>query len=66
MILPGKSEALLIDLPPMRMPRAENVLKKTWKKSWSFLKESVPMFILAGLVVSIAQMLGLLDWFIKY
>lgn len=65
MVLPGKSEALLIDLPPMRMPRAENVLKKTWKKSWSFLKESVPMFILAGLVVSIAQMLGLLDWFIR-
>ena len=65
MVLPGKSEALMIDLPPMRLPRADNVFKKTWKKSWSFLKESVPMFILAGLVVSIAQMAGLLDWFIK-
>lgn len=63
-ILPGKSEALMIDLPPMRMPRADNVFKKTWKKSWSFLKESIPMFILAGLVVSVAQMVGLLDWFI--
>lgn len=64
-ILPGKSEALMIDLPPMRMPRADNVFKKTWKKSWSFLKESTPMFILAGLVVSVAQMIGLLDWFIR-
>ena len=63
-IMPGKSEALLIDLPPMRMPRASNVFKKTWKKSTSFLKESIPMFILAGLVVSIAQMIGLLEWFV--
>lgn len=64
MVLPGKSEALMIDLPPMRLPRADNVLKKTWKKSFSFLMESIPMFVLAGLVVSIAQMLGLLEWFI--
>ncbi|MGD9684267.1 MAG: nucleoside recognition domain-containing protein, partial [Candidatus Obscuribacterales bacterium] len=65
MILPGKSQALMIDLPPMRLPRLDNVLKKTWKKSWNFLKEATPMFILAGLVVTVAQMLGLLDWFIS-
>lgn len=65
MILPGKSQALMIDLPPMRLPRMDNVLKKTWKKSWNFLKEATPMFILAGLVVTVAQMLGVLDWFIS-
>lgn len=64
MILPGKSQPLMIDLPPMRLPRADNVLKKTWKKSWNFLKEATPMFILAGFVVTVAQMIGLLDLFI--
>ncbi|MBX9668873.1 MAG: ferrous iron transport protein B [Candidatus Obscuribacterales bacterium] len=63
-ILPGKSQALLIDLPPMRLPRWDNVAKKTWKKSFAFLKESAPMFCLAGFVVTVAQMVGLLDWFV--
>jgi ferrous iron transport protein B len=64
MVMPGKSQGLIIDLPPMRMPRWDNVFQKTWKKSWNFLQESVPMFCLAGLVVSIGQMTGFLDWFI--
>jgi len=61
MVLPGKSGALMIDLPPMRTPRLSNVLKKTWKKSYNFLQESIPMFALAGLVVTLAQVSGLLD-----
>lgn len=60
-VMPGKSGALMIDLPPMRLPRADNVLKKTWNKSFNFMLESIPMFCLAGLVVSIGQMTGLLD-----
>jgi ferrous iron transport protein B len=65
MVLPGKSGGLIIDLPPMRLPRYDNVLKKTWSKSWNFLTDATPMFFLAGFVVTIAQMLGLLDAFIR-
>ena len=65
MVMPGKSQGLMIDLPPMRMPRAANVLKKTWTKSWNFMQESLPMFCIAGLVVTIGQVTGLLDAFIK-
>jgi ferrous iron transport protein B len=64
-ILPGKSGALMIDLPPMRMPRAANVAKKTWTKTYNFMQESVPMFCLAGLLVTVGQMTGLLDWLIQ-
>lgn len=64
-LMPGKSQPLMIDLPPMRLPRADNVLKKTWSKTCAFLKEALPMFILAGAVVSIAQMLGWLDLFVN-
>lgn len=65
MVLPGKSTGLMIDLPPMRMPRIDNVLRKTWKKSWNFLLDATPMFFLAGFVVSLAQMAGILDMFIN-
>ena len=65
MVLPGKSGGLLIDIPPMRLPRADNVLKKTWSKSINFLQDATPMFFIAGFAVTIAQMLGLLDLFIK-
>jgi ferrous iron transport protein B len=64
MVLPGKSTGLMIDLPPMRLPRMDNVLRKTWKKSWNFLVDATPMFFLAGFVVTLAQMVGLLDMFI--
>jgi ferrous iron transport protein B len=65
MVLPGKSQGLMIDLPPMRLPRLDNVLRKTWKKSWNFLVDATPMFFLAGFVVTLAQMIGLLDLIIK-
>lgn len=64
-LMPGKSGALMIDLPPMRFPRLDNVLKKTGTKSFNFMLESIPMFCLAGLVVSIGQMTGMLDWFVR-
>lgn len=64
-IMPGKSGSLMIDLPPMRLPRAANVLKKTWTKTYNFMVESAPMFCIAGLVVSVGQMTGLLDFLIK-
>ena len=64
-ILPGKSASLLIDLPPMRFPRPANVLKKTWTKTYNFMLESIPMFCLAGLVVTVGQITGLLDLLIS-
>lgn len=63
MVLPGKSTGLMIDLPPMRLPRLDNVLRKTWKKSWNFLIDATPMFFLAGFAVSLAQMSGVLQLF---
>lgn len=57
-LLPGKSSDLLIDLPPLRIPRAENVLKKTAVKSYAFLLEAAPLFVLGALIISILQLSG--------
>lgn len=59
-ILPGKSSALLIDLPPLRLPQWKNVLRKTWTKSIGFLQEAVPLFVMAALVVGILKVTGAL------
>ncbi len=53
--LPGKSTDLLIDLPPLRLPRLANVLKKTMNKSSHFLQEAAPLFALGALIISVLQ-----------
>jgi ferrous iron transport protein B len=65
MVMPGKATPLMIDLPPMRLPRIDNVFKKTWKKSFNFIKESIPMFALAGLVVTVGEVTGIMNYIIE-
>lgn len=60
-LLPGESSPLLIDLPPLRLPRPRNVLRKTWSKSAMFLREATPIFAYGSLFVGGLQISGLLD-----
>lgn len=60
-VLPGKTSDLLIDLPPLRLPRLDNVLKKTVVKSANFLVEAAPIFALGSFGISIMQITGLLE-----
>ena len=61
-VLPGKSTDLLIDLPPLRLPRLDNVLKKTGTKSYNFIKEAFPLFALGALIISFFQVTGILEF----
>ena len=58
--MPGESSKLLIDLPPIRMPQLKNVLMKTVQKTWMFLKEATPLFLLGALLISVMQYTHLL------
>ena len=60
-VLPGKTSDLLIDLPPMRLPRLDNILKKTVIKSTNFLVEAAPIFALGSFMISLMHITGLLD-----
>jgi len=60
-VLPGESTHLLIDLPPLRLPRLENVLKKTFNRSWHFLSEAAPLFAIGALIITVLQISGLLE-----
>jgi len=59
-LLPGRSSALLIDLPPLRLPLWRNVGRKTFTKSVAFLQEAVPLFLFAALAVGVCKVTGLL------
>ncbi|MEG6614966.1 ferrous iron transport protein B [Peptococcaceae bacterium 1198_IL3148] len=59
-MLPGKSTDLLIDLPVLRLPRIDNVVKKTAIKSYQFIKEAFPLFALGAFLISSFQVSGIL------
>lgn len=58
----GESTDLLIDLGTVRLPRLDNVARKTAMKVWHFMKE-VTLFFLAGAVlISTLEITGGLAW----
>jgi ferrous iron transport protein B len=59
-VLKGESSPLLLDLPPMRLPRIDNVLRKTWFRTYHFMKEASGWFFIGALSVGIAQLTGFL------
>jgi len=61
-LLPGESSPLLIALPPMRLPRIDNVFRKTVTRSFFFMKEAYPWFFLGSLIVAVLQITGGLEF----
>jgi len=59
-LLPGESTSLFIDLPPIRLPQAINVLKKTMAKTKSFIIEATPIFALGAVLITVLQYTGAL------
>jgi ferrous iron transport protein B len=61
-LTPGVSTDLLIDLPSLRLPRADNVLRKTVTKVWHFMKEVTLFFLAGAAIISLLQITGALAW----
>jgi len=60
-ITPGVSTDLLIDLPPLRIPRVGNVLRKSMMKVWHFMREVALFFAVGAAIISTLQLVGALD-----
>jgi ferrous iron transport protein B len=65
-VLPGQSTDLLIDLPSLRLPRLDNVMRKSFTKVWHFMKEVTLFFALGALLISVMQVTGALAWVIAF
>ncbi|MEN6430048.1 MAG: ferrous iron transporter B, partial [Coriobacteriales bacterium] len=61
-ITPGVSTDLLIDLPPLRVPRPQNVVRKSAMKVWHFMKEVSVFFLVGSALISTLQVTGALSW----
>lgn len=59
-LMPGESSQLLIDLPAIRVPQLRNVIMKTVQKTWMFLKEATPLFLLGALLISVMEYTSIL------
>ena len=61
-VLPGGDPDLILEIPPMRVPRPRIILRKTWRRSFHFIQEALPVFIIASFAVFVFDRLGGLRW----
>ena len=64
-IMPGQKPTFFMELPPLRVPKASNVLSKTYTRIVWYLKEVLPLFIIASVVIWILQITGAFPWILK-
>ncbi|MBS3956638.1 MAG: ferrous iron transport protein B [Clostridiales bacterium] len=59
-VTPGVSTDLLIDIPSLRIPRLDNVARKTFIKVWHFMKEVTLFFVAGAALISTLDVTGAL------
>lgn len=61
MTVKGFSPELLIEIPPYRLPQLRGLLTKLWMRVYGFLREAVPIVLLAIVVITLLYALGVFD-----
>lgn len=64
-LVPGERTMLVVELPPLRLPQASNVLVKTLARLEWYIKEVVPLFLLGAGLMFLLDKSGLLDWLVR-
>ena len=57
-MLPGALPDLILEIPRMRIPRPRVLLAKTWRNTWQFMREALPIFLAASFGVFIFDRIG--------
>jgi len=60
-ITKGYTPELIIEVPPYRLPQLDMVFHKLWTRIKDFIKEAVPIMILAIIVINVLMFLGLME-----
>jgi len=50
-VLPGRGSDFILELPPLRVPQASNILVKTTSRIEWYLREALPLFLLGTLIL---------------
>ncbi|MFP4019116.1 MAG: ferrous iron transport protein B [Bacteroidales bacterium] len=64
-IMPGKKPSFFMELPPLRIPKLSNVLSKTYTRILWYLKEVLPLFIIASVIIWLLQITGIFPVILK-
>jgi ferrous iron transport protein B len=57
----GFSPELLIEIPPYRLPPWRAVLQKLWMRTFGFLREALPIILVAVFVINILYFFGVFE-----
>jgi ferrous iron transport protein B len=60
-LVPGEAPHFYMELPPLRLPSARNVFLKTYTRVVWYLKEVIPLFLLASVLIWLGQLAGAFD-----
>ncbi|MFQ5953129.1 MAG: ferrous iron transport protein B [Candidatus Omnitrophota bacterium] len=61
----GEDASFFMELPPLRMPSLINVFTKTYTRVVWYLKEIVPIFIMASVFIWFGRLTGIFDFLIR-
>ncbi len=64
-VLPGERPTFYMEVPPLRFPNISNVLIKTFARVKWYLKEILPVFILASVMIWLGKLTGLFEAVIR-
>ncbi|HXI03188.1 MAG TPA: nucleoside recognition domain-containing protein, partial [Candidatus Saccharimonadales bacterium] len=59
-LIPGETSDFILEIPPLRVPSAGNILAKTLARVEWYLKEAVPLFLLGTALLFVSDRIGLL------
>jgi ferrous iron transport protein B len=65
-VLPGAPPSFHMELPPLRLPRAGNVLMKTYTRMHWYFVEVLPLFLFASVLLWIGDLTGGLQAVIRF
>ncbi|MDO8493879.1 MAG: nucleoside recognition domain-containing protein, partial [Deltaproteobacteria bacterium] len=65
LLIKGDACAFVMEIPPLRLPQAKNVIKKTVTRMEWYVKEAIPLFLLGTFVLYLLDALHLLQWIQK-
>ncbi|WP_342597515.1 ferrous iron transporter B [Cyanobacterium aponinum UTEX 3222] len=64
--LPGKPAQFYMEVPPLRMPKIENIITKTVIRMKWYFWEIIPLFIYASILIWFGKLTGLFDLIISW
>jgi ferrous iron transport protein B len=62
-VTPGEQFGMILEMCPLRRPRAKNVLLKSWMRIREFLVVAMPLLIIASIILGLFQYSGLMAAF---